>query len=157
MLEADRAKDAAIKKETREKLDAFRRQQEEAEKAVFADEDTAAPAVEEEQLFAVGKKRKKGKEKEGLRGLKLRKTSSTSEQPSPALKAAVKTDTETKAVQAASASSKEASNSKDAKVAGMNPGQKTLAISASPSASPPAQSPKTSILGLGNYSSDDGD
>ncbi|KAF2813515.1 uncharacterized protein BDZ99DRAFT_412327, partial [Mytilinidion resinicola] len=74
VLESERAKEAAIRKETREQLDSFRKQQEEAEKAALAEGDTAIP--DEEQLFAAGRKRKKGKEKEPLRGVKLRKSSS---------------------------------------------------------------------------------
>jgi len=146
VLESERAKEAAIRKETREQLDSFRKQQEEAEKAALLAEDTAGPAVEEEHLFAAGRKRKKGREKEPLRGVKLRKSSSTSEQPLPAVKSAVKIPMEKKAASAAS------STPKDSSPAGSGKGQSVSALAASPS-----QSPKPSVLGLANYSSDEDD
>jgi hypothetical protein len=150
VLESERAKEAAIRKDTREQLDSFRKQQEEAEKAALAGEETT-PAVEEEQLFTAGRKRKKGKEKEPLRGVKLRKPSTTSEQPSPALKAAFKPQAEKKEASAASASPVGVFKSKGPNPSGSDKGQK------SPSASPPAAAAKSSILGLANYSSDEGD
>ncbi|KAH0537638.1 hypothetical protein FGG08_005589 [Glutinoglossum americanum] len=91
VLESTRAREAALKKETTEQLDAFRKQQEEADKAAFREEDqtgkTAAgtgggsgsPVGEEEQWALSGRKRKKGREKEVLKGVKLRRTSSTAE------------------------------------------------------------------------------
>jgi len=151
VLESERAKEAAIRKDTREQLDSFRKQQEDAEKAALAGEEMT-PAVEEEQLFTAGRKRKKGKEKEPLRGIKLRKSSSTSEQPSAALeKATCKPQVEKKEVSAALASPVGVFKSKGPNPSGGAEGQK------SPSASPPAQAPKSSILGLANYSSDEGD
>ncbi|KAK4506952.1 hypothetical protein PRZ48_000685 [Zasmidium cellare] len=75
VLEEERAKEAAVKKQTREELDAFRRQQEEAEKAAkVAGGEDASEAVDSTS-WSVGKKRKKGRE--GLLGgVKLRKASS---------------------------------------------------------------------------------
>jgi len=154
VLESERAKEAAIRKETREQLDSFRKQQEEAEKAALLGEDTAGPAVEEDHLFAAGRKRKKGKEKEPLRGVKLRKSSSTSEQPSPAIKSAVHTQMEKKAVSAASSTPREALRPKDSNPSS-GKGQKVSTLAAS--ASLPAQSPRPSVLGLANYSSDEDD
>jgi hypothetical protein len=72
-------------------LDAFRKQQEEADKAVFREEDetgkdatraggaSRSPAREEEQWTLSGRKRKKGREKEGLKGVKRRQASSATE------------------------------------------------------------------------------
>jgi len=157
VLESERAKEAAIRKDTREQLDSFRRLQEEAEKAAFDEGNTAGPAVEEEQLFAAGRKRKKGKEKEPLRGVKLRKSSSTSEHPSPAIKAAAKPPDEKKGVSAASTSPSEGLKPKGRTPLRNDTGQKLSALGASPSASPPAQPPKPSVLGLANYSSDEDD
>ena len=90
MLESTRAKEEAVKKETAEQLDLFRRQQEEADKASLGEggdlsdpnatgKTGGLPAIESE--WAVNaKKRKRAKEKEGLKGIKLRR-SSTSETP----------------------------------------------------------------------------
>ncbi|KAI9768351.1 MAG: hypothetical protein M1840_004959 [Geoglossum simile] len=93
VLESTRAREAALKKETTEQLDAFRKQQEEADKAAFREEDEAAGAAagvgggsggllgEEEQWALSSRKRKKGREKEGLKGVKLQRTSSSAERP----------------------------------------------------------------------------
>ena len=89
MLESTRAKEDAVKKETKEQLDLFRRQQEEADKALLdgAGNDTTvtpatagSPPPEEGQWAINARKRKRAKEKEVLKGVKLRKSSSTSEQ-----------------------------------------------------------------------------
>ncbi|KAA6407057.1 MAG: hypothetical protein FRX48_09123 [Lasallia pustulata] len=88
VLESTRAKEEAVKKETKEQLDLFRRQQEEADKALLdaAGNDSPAtpaaagrPPAEESQWAVNARKRKRAKEKEVLKGVKLRK-SSTSEQ-----------------------------------------------------------------------------
>jgi hypothetical protein len=76
--ERARAKELADKKHTKEHLEEFRKQQEEAERAakeLDAAAAAAAPVVSE--TWAVGsRKRKKGKEKDGLvGGLKIRRTS----------------------------------------------------------------------------------
>ncbi|KAH0547941.1 hypothetical protein GP486_008318 [Trichoglossum hirsutum] len=96
VLESTRAREAALRKETTEQLDAFRKQQEEADKAAFRVEDetgkaaagaggaSGSPAGEEEQWTLSSRKRKKGREKEGLKGVKRRQTSSASESPVPA-------------------------------------------------------------------------
>lgn len=88
VLESTRAKEEAVKKETKEQLDLFRRQQEEADKALLdaaGNKSTVAPATagspptEEGQWAVNARKRKRAKEKEVLKGVKLRKSSSTSE------------------------------------------------------------------------------
>jgi len=91
VLESTRAEEDRVKKETREGLELFRRQQEEADKKLLAgSRDTSisavgegSPGAEEEQWIAGGRKRKRVKEKEGLKGVKLRKSSSTDEQLPP--------------------------------------------------------------------------
>lgn len=75
VLETTRAKEAAVKRETAEELDAFRRQQEEAEKATRATGSEDAPEGTQSTSWLVGKKRKKGREGP-LGGVKLRKASS---------------------------------------------------------------------------------
>jgi hypothetical protein len=66
-----------VRKDTLEQLQAFRRRQEEAERKALEAENAAAPAVEDPQWVAPGKKRKKS-EKDGglLKGVKLRRASS---------------------------------------------------------------------------------
>lgn len=79
MQERARAKELAEKKHTKEHLEEFRKAQEEAERAAKElDAAAAAPLTTVgETSWAVGpRKRKKGKEKDGLvGGLKIRRTS----------------------------------------------------------------------------------
>jgi hypothetical protein len=62
-----------VKKETREQLELFRQQQEDAERK----------ALEQVQWAAPARKRKKGPESTLLKGVKLRKSSSTAEEKKP--------------------------------------------------------------------------
>lgn len=82
MLESTRAKEEAVKKETTEQLELFRRQREEAGKAGLGlGEDSTTDALnEQEQWTASGaRKRKKGPEKAGFKGLKVRRSSLNTE------------------------------------------------------------------------------
>lgn len=88
MLESTRKKEEEVKKETSEQLDLFRRQQEEKDKELLeggeeADGKAGSPTAGDSQSpWAVNaRKRKRTKENEraGLKGLKLRKSSSTGE------------------------------------------------------------------------------
>jgi len=81
VLESTRSKEDQVKRETREQLEAFRRQQEEAEKAVKQEEtDTGPPAEEGSESWSIGsRKRKKGREKDGIGGVKLRRVSTADE------------------------------------------------------------------------------
>ena len=90
MLESTRAKEEAVKRETTEQLDIFRRQQEEADKALLEESGekddgeggkAGSPTAGENQWAINARKRKRAKEKEVLKGVKVRKGSSTSETP----------------------------------------------------------------------------
>ena len=90
VLESTRKKEEEVKKETSEQLDLFRRQQEEKDKELLeggeeADGKAGSPTAGESQsTWAVNaRKRKRAKENDrgGLKGLKLRKSSSTGEAP----------------------------------------------------------------------------
>ncbi|KAK0365599.1 hypothetical protein LTR02_006367 [Friedmanniomyces endolithicus] len=74
---ASRTKEAEVKRETEEQLEAFRKRQEEAEKAAELDEDLEAP-VPTEAWSGGSRKRKKGREKDGHGGLKVRRVSTAS-------------------------------------------------------------------------------
>ena len=77
VLESTRAQEAAVQKENSEQLQIFRRQREEAEAAALAEQnDVESMPTQEEQWTIAGRKRKKGREKESVMGVKLRKTSS---------------------------------------------------------------------------------
>ena len=78
--EKKRKQEAEVRKDTREQLNAFRRQQEEAEQRKLEDESKDAPPEDVAQWAAPGRKRKKGPETSLLKGVKLRKSSSASEE-----------------------------------------------------------------------------
>ncbi|KAL8799734.1 MAG: hypothetical protein Q9182_005677 [Xanthomendoza sp. 2 TL-2023] len=94
VLESTRAREDAVKKETAEQLKAFRRQQEEADKASLSGTTTTTePAAFEgtssrpeasatDSHWAINaRKRKRVRDKDAIPGIKLRKSSSTSEKP----------------------------------------------------------------------------
>jgi hypothetical protein len=88
VLESTRAEEQRVKRETAEGLEQFRKQQEEADEKArrgsggpqIADE--GSPTVEEEWV-AGGRKRKRAKEKEVLRGVKIRRPSTTEQALGP--------------------------------------------------------------------------
>ena len=89
VLESTRAKEEAVKKETTEQLDIFRRQQEEADKAIMSEEvgvgDTSPVGgipPGESQWAINARKRKRAKGREALLGTKVRKIFAN-EDPSP--------------------------------------------------------------------------
>jgi hypothetical protein len=73
--EAARAKELAEKRATKEGLEEFRKQQEEAERAAKEQEGAVSPPTVSESWAVGPRKRKKGKEKDGIGGLKIRRTS----------------------------------------------------------------------------------
>ncbi|KAL8824133.1 MAG: hypothetical protein Q9191_005278 [Dirinaria sp. TL-2023a] len=93
VLESTRAKELAVKEETREQLEVFRKQQEEADKKAVdgrergVGEETAGSPLGEssETQWAVNaRKRKRIKDENKLKGGKVRKSSYTSEAAPPA-------------------------------------------------------------------------
>jgi hypothetical protein len=163
VLESTRAKEAAIRKETIEQLDLFRKQQEEAEKATLAEQSIGDPPGEEEQWVISERKRKKGKNKEAPRRVKLRK-SSTSEQALPASKAALSPEAppperaKPTAMQVKPVETAKAVASPTKVIPKQNQQAKAQSPAKElPSASPQPQHPKPLALGLANYSSDEDD
>lgn len=75
ILDAKRKEEANVKKETREQLELFRRQQEEAERKALEEDNERIPKEDQVQWAAPGRKRKKGPESSLLKGVKLRKSS----------------------------------------------------------------------------------
>jgi hypothetical protein len=90
-MDAKRKEEAAVKKDTLEQLDLFRKQQEEAERKALEEENNGPPAAEDAQWIASGRKRKKGPEGGLLKGVKLKKTTSCSDD-NAATKTNVQTD-----------------------------------------------------------------
>jgi len=80
VMEKTRRDEERVKKETKEGLEAFRRQQQLADKKLSVD----AGSEEVQEEWAAGpRKRKRAKEKDGLKGVKLRKSSTNDEPMSP--------------------------------------------------------------------------
>lgn len=81
VLEKNRREERRIKEETREQVDMFRTQQEEARRQALEVE-SLEPSVEDEGVWATkSRKRKKAPDGGLLRGVKLRKASSAVSQP----------------------------------------------------------------------------
>lgn len=77
VLESERAREAEVKKEEAERLAAFKKAREEAEKGGLENE--AEDVGKEEVVWTAGgagRKRRKGKEASALKGMKVRRTSS---------------------------------------------------------------------------------
>lgn len=148
VLESTRAEEERVKRETAEGLEQFRRQQEEVDKKARRGSDVAPadegfPVVEEEQWVAGGRKRKRVKEKEVLKGVKIRR-SSTAEQISDSIPSVAQASS-------SSSSSKKAVEST----------KSTAPVQLKPTA--PASAEKAPLdlaktgLGLVDYGSDDDD
>ena len=175
MLESTRAKEEAVKRETTEQLDLFRRQQEEADKALLEEsgekEDgeggkAGSPTAGENQWAINARKRKRAKEKEVLKGVKLRKGSSTSETPvglgSERRGSASQEPEEGKAtISAQDSGEKKASSAKkdlDEKVVSEGLASPTpISGTTAPSKQGAGAASKPAALGLAGYSSDEED
>ncbi|KAK0250997.1 hypothetical protein LTS09_013888 [Friedmanniomyces endolithicus] len=145
---ASRTKEAEVKRETEEQLEAFRKQQEEAEKAAGLDESPDDPAPTDAWLSG-SRKRKKGREKDGSGGLKLRRVSTagkddTASRASPTVPASMERH---------ESQSAETSGEHVLKAKGCN---EPLA-SKKPTAADAMKTtpPSVAMLGLGAYSSDE--
>ena len=149
MLESTRAEEERVKRETAEGLEQFRRQQEEADKKtrIGSDEPQAAdegsPIVDEKQWVAGGRKRKRAKEKDGLKGVKIRRSSTTEKAADPSVTQASSLSSPSTKRLAKGTESKAPEQSKS-KSAPLAPAEKALPAPA-----------KISGLGLVDYGSDD--
>ena len=180
MLESTRKKEEEVKKETSEQLDLFRRQQEEKDKELLeggeeADGKAGSPTAGESQSsWAVNaRKRKRAKESEraGLKGLKLRKSSSTGEVPAELRKSS--TAGEALQVSSKEIGFRESVEPLDTGIRIPSTEKASVGVSASPPSPPPPKAdstkatgkensltpklPATSGLGLAGYSSDEDD
>ncbi|GES58914.1 NEFA-interacting nuclear protein NIP30 [Aspergillus terreus] len=121
IMESTRAQEAAVKKETAEQLELFRRQREEAEKTLLEEGSAdVAPSAEGEDWKIPARKRRRDKNKDLLIPGKKRK--STVENPSdvspPADKAPSKSQGSKKNEQSTDASSKSEESNKPSEVPG---------------------------------------
>jgi len=139
ILDSEQAKEAAIRKETSEQLALFRKHQEEAEREALA---KSGSPVDEQEAWVVGnKKRKKGLEKGGLLGIKLRKPSASSDNPTPDF-----ADKNQTVAPAATSSTKETEKAQDSETPALQstPQNKNDL----PSTAVPRSSPKSLSVGL---------
>jgi autotransporter adhesin len=151
VLESSRAQEASIRKETSEKLAAFRKHQEELEKAALSSGGGLAEEVTETWVAASGKKRKKGREKEFLKGVKLRKSESVGDKAGGTAVESKTTKGETQSdLTEATATSPSVSSVPDA-----NKPTTTTTLPTKPTSPAKTSSPPILGLGLGNYSSDE--
>lgn len=148
VLESTRAEEDRVKKETAEGLALFRQQQEEADKKArtgtnAATTEEGSPVAEEESWVAGGRKRKRTKDKEGLKGVKIRRASTPTEVEKKSAEPNLQLPKEKSESQKPQAQ-KEASQK--------SPDSKAAALDSKKSPGPP----KTSS-GLVNYGSDEDD
>ena len=163
MLESTRREEERVRRETAEGLLAFRQRQEEADKKLLQSQqgDAISPADEAEEEWTVGsggRKRKRKVEREGLRGVKLRRSSTAAsgdlrESGESSRPAGAETPTLQMQAQDAAAQGKEpdATVKLDSK-----PGPKPT-VSPPPKRKTPAPAPVKGGLGLVDYGSDSDD
>jgi hypothetical protein len=152
VLESTRAQEASIRKDTAEKLAAFRKHQEELEKAaILASSGGAAEEGAETWVATSGRKRKKAREKEFLKGVKLRKSGSVGEKVAVS-EAGNKASVETKR--------EDIAEKKSAKALSLDAAELKETTTTQPAKSVPISKPNPTPalgLGLGNYSSEEDD
>jgi hypothetical protein len=159
-MESTRAKEDAVKRETAERLEAFRRQQEDTEKASRGDAPEASNQSEADTWAFNARKRKRTKEKEAIAGLKLHKSSSSMAQMTSdagAAEAAVSDDKKPSPSSPAPTPANQSAKSVQPPVAAIDKAiadkiDKTPVTAAASTAPVPA-----AALGLAAYSSDDDD
>lgn len=147
-MESTRSKEAEVKKETREQLDAFRKQREEAEKAAQLEEGEQAPAAATETWSVGPRKRKKGREKEGIGGVKLRRISTAEREDEVAVNPVPNVAEKARGQKAASPTTPRAGTAVES-------GKAILKDDVPKAATTKATPPPVSALGLVAYSSDE--
>lgn len=152
VLESTRAQEAAVKKDTADQLEAFRKQREEAEKALLGPTSSDVTPAEEEEWSIPARKRRREKGKDLLLPGKKHRASAT-ESEKPALKdqeqVPSKLDTKTPQVTTSGAADTTQAAENPAKVtpAGQKPAKEQAEIKQ------PAK-PAPVALGLAAYGSD---
>ncbi|KAJ5301994.1 hypothetical protein PENANT_c057G06621 [Penicillium antarcticum] len=147
VLESTRAQEAAVKRDTADQLEAFRRQREEAEKALLGPTSSDVTPVEEEEWAAPARKRRRDKQKDLLIPGKKRKASLTENKPQ---------EKESKKPEADSASKPKQATQQNPKPSETTPSTTPKAV-AKPKQNQPQKPPAKPVpvsLGLAGYSSD---
>jgi hypothetical protein len=168
VLESTRAKEEAIKRETAEQLDLFRRQQEQADKVLLLEsadgsdltrpQDAISSPSGKSQWDFTAKKRRRANENEVLKGIKIRKSSSAAgAKPQPIIaKSTPIPDEETNAVINYKLHKEP---KQEIKRSNNSHGQQSIemACSLSRKGPDPMNGPAVDGLGLGVYGSDSDD
>lgn len=154
-----------MKKDTLEQLEVFRRQQEEAERKALEEANAGGPPVEDAPLWVAGARKRKKTEKDGglLKGVKLRKASSSADAGTEGKKVGeeqARGKQPAKELHSSTSPSPATAStpdpkSIDQKVEGCP--KKTSPAKASTSSVAVSQATKTPLLGLGYASSDEED
>ncbi|ATZ55187.1 hypothetical protein BCIN_11g04700 [Botrytis cinerea B05.10] len=151
VLESTRAEEDRVRKETAEGLELFRKQQEDADKKARAADDGGAQIqdgspVREDEWGTAGRKRKRTKDKEVLKGVKVRRASSSTSTKDLSTKP-TKDDSDSIATSTKPPTPKDSAKILDSKPAKEAP--KPVAVK-KPSPPPPKKG-----LGLVDYGSDE--
>lgn len=159
VLESTRAEEDKVKKETAEGLELFRKQQEEVDKKAKAAENDGSQIQEgstarEDEWGATGRKRKRTKDKEVLKGVKVRRASSSAEQASSSSSKDLSTKSAKDESSSVAKSTKQPTPEDSAKVSDTEP--KKVAPKPASAKTPPPPPPKKG-LGLVDYGSDEDD
>jgi thioredoxin-like negative regulator of GroEL len=165
VLESTRAHEAAVKRETTEQLELFRKQQEKVDAALVAADARKEALVAtkstddaESELWTVGGRKRKKRRHDVQQGLKLRKTSS-GEGSKDGIEETTRPDTmtsESQSSQAPKQNSKDTTTLPSIEEAASKAPSKSSDLLASPQSAPSSSMP-ANILGLSGYSSDEDD
>jgi len=152
-----------VKKETAEQLEVFRQQREAAEKALLDEAENeqkgnprTVSSPDQETWATSGKKRRRVKEKDILMGTKLRKFSSSAGKDSPEkplMKVGTEDGTDLTERHKEPTEPAEPVDVKSKSVSQKQSSSASLVTSKTPALA--TTTPATSVLGLGNYSSDE--
>ncbi|KAJ5740776.1 hypothetical protein N7493_000648 [Penicillium malachiteum] len=148
VLESTRAQEAAVKKDTADQLEAFRRQREEAEKSALGPTSSEVTPAEEEEWTIPARKRRREKKDLLLPG--KRRKSSGAEAISPE-KSTEKPDQGTEPAKAEIAL-KPISNTENAKAPAVSAKPASAGPDASKAAEKPAAKPAMGLVGYGSDS-----
>lgn len=157
VLESTRAQEAAVKKDTADQLEVFRRQREEAEKALLEDTSAdVAPAAEGEDWKIPARKRRRDKKKDSLiPGKKRKSTAEGNGENSPQKEQKTEGAKSAGQDEEKRTSSVSAPPQKESKPSDMpnNPGKPSEGAKAAETKPPEPPKPAAS-LGLADYGSD---
>ncbi|KAJ5714129.1 uncharacterized protein N7483_011310 [Penicillium malachiteum] len=150
VLESTRAQEAAVKKDTADQLEAFRKQREEAEKSALGPTSSEVTPAEEEEWTIPARKRRREKKDLLLPG--KRRKSSGAEAISPQEKSPEKPGQGSESAAKAENASKPIPNTANAKAPAVSAKPASAGPDASKAAEKPAAKPALGLVGYGSDS-----